>query len=98
MLENLDEVSDEKVWYFARSHAYTIVTKDSDFNDIAIYKGTPPKIIWIKVGNCKVAEIEKILSIMLPIFHTSKEDYLISPQHDTFCNFLSPSELVLLTA
>ncbi len=61
MLENLDEVSDEKVWFFARSHDYTIVTKDSDFNDLAIYRGVPPKIIWLKVGNCKVAHIEKIL-------------------------------------
>ena len=63
MLENLDEVSDTKVWMFARSHSYTIVTKDSDFNDMAIHKGTPPKIIWIKVGNCKVAEIENILRV-----------------------------------
>ncbi len=61
MLEKLDEVSDNKVWMFARSHNYTIVTKDSDFNDMAIHKGTPPKIIWIKLANCKVAEIEKIL-------------------------------------
>ncbi|CAA6808431.1 MAG: Unknown protein [uncultured Sulfurovum sp.] len=36
MLENLDEVSDDKVWMFSRSHNYTIVTKDSDFNDMAI--------------------------------------------------------------
>jgi len=61
MLENLDESSDEKVWYFARTNNYTIVTKDSDFNDLAIYKGTPPKIIWIKLGNCKVIDIENIL-------------------------------------
>ena len=61
MLESLDESSDEKVWFFARSNNYTIVTKDSDFNDLAIYKGTPPKIIWIKLGNCKVVEIENIL-------------------------------------
>jgi len=63
MLENLDEVSDEKVWMFARHNDYTIVTKDSDFNDIAIYKGIPPKIIWIKLGNCKVAEVENILRV-----------------------------------
>ena len=61
MLESLDESSDEKVWFFARSNNYTIVTKDSDFNDLAIYKGVPPKIIWIKSGNCKVVEIENIL-------------------------------------
>jgi hypothetical protein len=36
--------------------------------------------------------------IMLPFFHTSKEDFLISPQYDTFGNFLSPSRLGLLIA
>ena len=63
MLEKLDDVSDERVWMFARNNGYTIVTKDSDFNDMAIHKGTPPKIIWIKLGNCKVAEIENILRV-----------------------------------
>ena len=38
-----------------------IVTKDSDFNDLAIFKGAPPKIIWLKIGNCRVVDIEKIL-------------------------------------
>ncbi len=61
MLENLDEASDHKVWLYARSHHYTIVTKDSDFNDIAIFRGIPPKIIWLKLGNCKAIDIEKIL-------------------------------------
>ena len=61
MLENIDNASDQKVWIFARSHGYTVVTKDSDFNDMAIHKGIPPKIIWIKIGNCKVADIEKLL-------------------------------------
>ena len=43
-------------------------------------------------------EISEQASIMLPIFHTSKEDNLISPHYDTFGNFLPPLELELLTA
>ena len=61
MLESLDESTDKEVWRFARANSYTIVSKDSDFNDLAIYHSSPPKIIWIKIGNCKVAQIEKIL-------------------------------------
>ncbi|WP_457597347.1 DUF5615 family PIN-like protein [Hydrogenimonas sp.] len=38
-----------------------IVTKDSDFNDLAILGGLPPKVIWIRVGNCRVDEIVAIL-------------------------------------
>jgi len=62
MLEDLDEASDVEVWEFAKKNEYSIVTKDSDFNDLAILKGTPPKIIWLKVGNCKVSDIENILN------------------------------------
>ena len=61
MLENLDESTDKEVWEFAKKHNYTIVTKDSDFNDLAIYYGTPPKVIWIRVGNCRVVQIAKLL-------------------------------------
>ncbi len=61
MLEKLDEASDLEVWEFAKANNYTIVTKDSDFNDLVIFKGIPPKVIWLKIGNCKVVEIEKIL-------------------------------------
>ena len=61
MLQSLDESSDADVWKFALENHYTIVTKDSDFNDMAIYKGAPPKVIWIKVGNCRVVDIENLL-------------------------------------
>ncbi|MDD2383948.1 MAG: DUF5615 family PIN-like protein [Sulfurospirillaceae bacterium] len=61
MLKNLDESTDLEVWRYAKIHALAIVTKDSDFNDLAIYRGIPPKIIWIKLGNCKVDAIASLL-------------------------------------
>ncbi len=61
MLKNLDESTDLEVWRYAKLHGFAIVTKDSDFNDLAIYRGIPPKIIWIKLGNCKVEAIAKLL-------------------------------------
>ena len=61
MLESLDEASDLEVWQFARDHAFAIVTKDSDFNDLAAFRGVPPRIIWLRVGNCRVGDIEQIL-------------------------------------
>ncbi len=60
MLEEMDCSSDLEVWEFAKNNAYCIVTKDSDFNDLAFLKGTPPKVIWLKLGNCKIKEIEMV--------------------------------------
>jgi len=61
MNERLDAASDKAVWRFAKTHGYTIVTKDEDFNDMVLHYGMPPKVIWLKVGNCRTAEIEAIL-------------------------------------
>lgn len=61
MLENLDEASDNEIWKFAQQYHFTIVTKDNDFNTLSVLNGFPPKVIWIQVGNCKVADLEKII-------------------------------------
>lgn len=38
----------------------TLVTQDSDFNDIYLIKGFPPKIIWIKTGNMDTGHIAQL--------------------------------------
>jgi len=56
------EISDDNdLWKYAKDNSFIIITKDSDFNEKAIVKGFPPKIIWIKKGNCSTNEIEKSL-------------------------------------
>ncbi len=60
---------------FAKEGEFTIITKDSDFNEISLLKGFPPKIIWIRTGNCKIKEIEQIIRnniIVLGAFNQSK--------------------------
>lgn len=57
----LDQVPDSEVWEYAKQENFLIVTKDADFSDICLLRGFPPKIIWIRRGNCKTADIEAIL-------------------------------------
>ena len=38
-----------------------IVTKDSDFDNLAVIHGSTPKVIWIRLGNCTTASIEILL-------------------------------------
>ena len=56
-LVGLERTSDEVMWDYARTHEYLIVTKDSDFSDIVILRGTPPKVLWLQVGNCATSRI-----------------------------------------
>lgn len=57
----LDQIPDVEVWEYARQEGFLIVTKDADFSDICSLRGFPPKIIWIRRGNCKTVDIEVIL-------------------------------------
>jgi len=38
-----------------------ITTRDNDYNELMILLGFPPKVIWIRRGNCLTIEIENIL-------------------------------------
>ena len=49
---SMNEADDETIWNFARDNEYTIVTKDDDFHQRALVHGPPPKVVYLKVGNC----------------------------------------------
>ena len=57
----LDQAEDIEVWEYAKLNDFVLVTKDADFGDISILRGFPPKVIWIRRGNCKTSHIEQIL-------------------------------------
>ncbi|NOT68497.1 MAG: DUF5615 family PIN-like protein [Methylophilaceae bacterium] len=58
---SLDHATDVRVWGFAREYGYTLVTKDSDFHEMSLLQGAPPKVIWIRRGNCSTQQIENVL-------------------------------------
>ena len=59
--QKLIDSSDKEIWEFAKKNNYIIVTQDSDFNDLNLLKGFPPKIVWIRTGNLKTEEFASIL-------------------------------------
>jgi predicted nuclease of predicted toxin-antitoxin system len=48
---NLYEAEDLQIWNYAKQNDFAIVTFDSDFYDLAILNGHPPKVIWLRTGN-----------------------------------------------
>jgi predicted nuclease of predicted toxin-antitoxin system len=58
---DLDTASDAVIWNYAHQHGFTIVTRDSDFPELGVLLGYPPKVVWIRRGNCSTQEIENIL-------------------------------------
>lgn len=73
-LLNLESATDQEIWNFARKEAYTIVTQDSDFLEMSVLFGPPPKIIWIRCGNIKTQNIHRLLIQKLDPIRAFLED------------------------
>ncbi len=57
----LERAEDEAVWTHAREHDLVIVSKDADFHQRSFVFGHPPKVVWIRKGNCSTRDIGAIL-------------------------------------
>jgi len=55
------DATDTEIWEYAKSNDFVIVSKDSDFQARSLLYGSPPKFIWLRVGNCAVKPIEELL-------------------------------------
>jgi predicted nuclease of predicted toxin-antitoxin system len=52
---------DPEIWFYARTHDFIIVSKDEDFSELAVLRGSPPKVIWLRLGNCSTSAVERVL-------------------------------------
>lgn len=65
--EGLERASDKEVWNFASTRDLVIVTKDGDdFHPMSVRLGWPPKVIWLRAGNCSTRLVEEVLRDWLP--------------------------------
>jgi predicted nuclease of predicted toxin-antitoxin system len=53
--------SDAEIWEYARGNGFVITSKDTDFRERSFVEGSPPKVIWLDVGNAGTREIELLL-------------------------------------
>lgn len=77
---DLKESEDLNIWEFAKEQNFVIVSKDKDFQERSLVYGYPPKVIFLRVGNCKVKLIEDLLRQHSAAIHTfglgNKKSYL----------------------
>ncbi len=60
-LLGLGTAEDSLVWEHAKDNGFVVVTKDADFADLSVLRGFPPKVVWIRRGNCSTTDIENLL-------------------------------------
>jgi len=61
-LLGLGEATDDEVWSYALDQGFVIVSKDEDFHQRALVSGPPPKVIWVRLGNCTTSDIEQAIN------------------------------------
>lgn len=58
----LENASDLEIFEYAKSNGYAVVIFDSDFVDLNVLKGFPPKIIWLRTGNITTKSIGELIN------------------------------------
>ena len=66
----LRDADDSTIWQYAKAEGYAIVSKDSDFQQRSLLHGSPPKFIWLRVGNCTGKRTEELLRSYSAAIHT----------------------------
>jgi len=61
-LLGMENSPDKDIWHYAKDNDFVIVTKDSDFYEMSLLYGQPPKIIWLKIGNQTKASTIRVLT------------------------------------
>lgn len=52
---------DVQVWDTAIRHDAILVSRDEDYRHLSTRLGAPPKVIWLRLGNCTTAEVSALL-------------------------------------
>ncbi|MSU80679.1 MAG: hypothetical protein EXS16_21650 [Gemmataceae bacterium] len=74
LTEGLDCADDDLVWEHAKVNGFAIVTKDEDYNNLSVVRGSPPKVLWIQLGNCTTIQVEALLRVHFSDIEAFEQD------------------------
>ncbi|HEX6624814.1 MAG TPA: DUF5615 family PIN-like protein [Pyrinomonadaceae bacterium] len=70
----LKAADDPVVWEYAKRNGLMIVSKDSDMHQRSFVFGYPPKVVWVRLGNCSTSDVETLLRDNFAAVTTFYED------------------------
>jgi predicted nuclease of predicted toxin-antitoxin system len=53
--------ADIAIWQTAGERGCLLVSKDEDFHRLGVLHGAPPKVVWLRLGNCTTHDIADLL-------------------------------------
>ena len=69
---------DPIVWNYAKDNNCIIVSKDVDMHDLSLVFGNPPKVVWLRLGNCSTRQVEELLRRDFNVIKIFYEDENVS--------------------
>jgi predicted nuclease of predicted toxin-antitoxin system len=57
----LKAADDPLVWEYAKDNGLILVSKDADMHQRSFLFGPPPKVVWVRLGNCSTSDVERLL-------------------------------------
>jgi len=69
---------DPIVWDYAKDNDFMIVSKDADMHDLSLVFGNPPKVVWLRLGNCSTRQVENLLRRDFEVIKLFYEDEYVS--------------------
>ena len=69
---------DPIVWDYAKDNDFMIVSKDADMHDLSLVFGNPPKVVWVRLGNCSTRQVEELLRLDFDVIKLFYEDDNVS--------------------
>lgn len=74
-LLGLTDYHDFQIYMHARREGFeAVLTLDEDFSLLQLEHGTPPKVIWLRTGNCSTSELANIVNINASLIHAFLDD------------------------
>lgn len=78
-LIGLTDFNDYQIYMHARRENFdAVVTLDEDFSLIQLEHNAPPKVIWLRTGNCSTATLAQIILDNASLIH----EFLTDAAHD----------------
>ena len=65
---------DDEIWDYARANSFTLVSKYSDFQQRSLLYGHPPKLVWLRLGNCTRPQLRRLITARERDIHALEAD------------------------
>jgi predicted nuclease of predicted toxin-antitoxin system len=74
----LEAADDQVVWEYAKNNNLIICSKDGDMHQRSFLFGAPPKVVWVRLGNCSTTDVENLLRRNLASLQVFENDAVAS--------------------